>query len=332
MTPALITASTLRRAFLRSSQRRSFSAIPLNLNLKEDGAASQTLRGCGQVIFLGNASQGAAVLAGLAIGDPTLAAFALGGGAWCTALARSTLKEGDEATNNGLHAYNGVLVGAAFYTFLGPNPLTIAGATLVGSTGAFALTRALGATYPFGPQWTYAFNAATIGGLMTAKMLAPPVPETATDSSVAETAIELSDLIHSPLTGVSQIFLINSPLSGAALLGAIAMASPVAAAHAGAGAAIGTAVGVASGVDYATIANGLVGFNPCLTSLSVAVFFPTLSLGQVALSTGGAVGTTMVSSAMGPLVMETFGTPAFTLPFCLVATATYGIGKSMKLK
>jgi urea transporter len=167
---------------------------------------------------------------------------------------------------------------------------------------------------------------------MMTKMLAPKVPETATDSSVAEIALELSDLIYSPLTGVSQIFLINSPISGAALLGAIAMTSPVAAVHAGAGAAIGTAVGVASGVDYGTIANGLVGFNPCLTSLSVAVFFPTLSLGQVALSTGGAVGTAVVSHAMGPVVMETCGTPAFTLPFCLVATATYGIGKAMELK
>lgn len=327
----MLCATLFRRSHL-CVQRRSFSFIPPNLNLKEDSAASQTLRGCGQVIFLGNSSQGAAVLTGLAIGDPTLAVCALGGGAWCTALARATLKEGDESTNSGLHAYNGVLVGAAFSVFLGPDPLIVAGATVLGSTGAFALTRALGATYPFGPQWTFAFNAAAIGGLITAKLLAPPTSSMPpAQVVVAETALELSDLIYSPFTGVSQIFLVNSPISGAILLGSIAMTSPVAAAHALTGAAIGSVMGISSGADFAAIADGLWGFNPCLTSLSVAIFFPTVSVGQVILSAGGAVGTTMLTSAMGPIVMSTLGTPAFTLPFCFAATATYGIGKAMKL-
>ena len=178
--------SIFRHSFIRIS-RRYFPGIPHNLNLKEGSAISQTLRGCGQVVFLGDASQGATVLAGLAIGDPTLAAFAFGGGAWCTALSRVMLNEGDEPTNNGLHAYNGVLVGAAFSVFLGPNPLTIAGATIVGSTGTFALSRVLGAYYPFGPQWTFAFNAVAIGGLMTSNLVAPvSIMKPAVDDIVVE--------------------------------------------------------------------------------------------------------------------------------------------------
>ena len=324
--------SIFRHSFIRIS-RRYFPGIPHNLNLKEGSAISQTLRGCGQVVFLGDASQGATVLAGLAIGDPTLAAFAFGGGAWCTALSRVMLNEGDEPTNNGLHAYNGVLVGAAFSVFLGPNPLTIAGATIVGSTGTFALSRVLDAYYPFGPQWTFAFNAVAIGGLMTSNLVAPvSIMKPAVDDIIVERALGLSDLMYSPLTGVSQIFLVNSPISGAVLLGAIAISSPLAATHAGIGAMIGTGLGVFTSADYVTIAHGLWGFNPCLTSLSVAIFFPTLSVGQLALSTGGAVCTALLSSSIGPIVMNTFGTPAFTLPFCFVATATYGIGRAMKLK
>ena len=326
--------SFVRHSFIRLSARY-FSGIPPNLNLKEASSVSQTLRGCGQVIFLSDTSQGATVLAGLTIGDPTLTVVAVGGGAWCTALSRVMLKKGDESTTHGLHAYNGVLVGATVSVFFGPCPLlTMAGVTVVGSTVAFALTRVMGAYYPLGPQWTFAFNAVAIGGLVTSKVVAPVTiaMPAAVEVVIAERVPEVSDLLFSPLTGVSQIFLVNSPTTGAVLLGAIAMRSPLAAVHAGIGAAIGTGVGIVVGADYTTIANGLWGFNPCLTSLSVAMFFPTLSVGQLALSTGGAVSTALLSTVIGPIVMNIFGTPAFTLPFCFAATATYGIGKAMKLK
>jgi urea transporter len=293
------------------------------------------------VIFLGDAAQGAAVCMALAIGDPMLSFHALGAGAWCTTLSRVMTK--DDA-KDGLHAYNGVLVGCASSVFMGPDPLQMVGATLVGSAAAFGVTRGLASVYPFGPQWTYAFNITAIGGLASyRRYVLQEMPSSSTHDTIVDTVVtsmtnipteqvlSMTGLLSTPLTGVSQIFLVNNPLSGAFLLAAIGYSSPVAMLHAAMGSTIGALVGVGIGADVTTVVDGLYGFNPCLTSLSVAIFFPNLSIGQVALSAGGAAGTAILAHSLIPILMEMLGTPAFTLPFCLAATATYGIGKAVKL-
>ena len=76
-----------------------------------------------------------------------------------------------------------------------------------------------------------------------------------------------------PLVGVSQIFVVNDALSGAAILAAIALYSPQCAAHTLMGSAVGMGTALACGAPAAEIGMGLWGFNSALTALAVSVFF-----------------------------------------------------------
>lgn len=96
------------------------------------------------------------------------------------------------------------------------------------------------------------------------------VPTMYQATGVAVTAL---DWALSPLVGISQIFVVENAVSGALVLGGIAVYSKEAAAHTLLGSSIGVATGVAMGADPSAITAGLWGFNPALTSLAVSVFF-----------------------------------------------------------
>ena len=64
---------------------------------------------------------------------------------------------------------------------------------------------------------------------------------------------------------------VNDALSGAMILGAIGLYSPMAAVHTFAGSSMGVASALALGAPAAEIGSGLWGFNPALTSLAVSV-------------------------------------------------------------
>ena len=85
--------------------------------------------------------------------------------------------------------------------------------------------------------------------------------------------VTAQDWALSPLVGISQIFVVESAISGALILAGIAVYSKEAAAHTLLGSTIGVATGVAMGADPSAITAGLWGFNPALTSLAVSVFF-----------------------------------------------------------
>ncbi len=89
----------------------------------------------------------------------------------------------------------------------------------------------------------------------------------------SEAAVTAVDWALSPLVGISQIFVVQNALSGALILGGIAVYSKEAAAHTLLGSSIGVATGVVMGADPSAITAGLWGFNPALTSLAVSVFF-----------------------------------------------------------
>ena len=88
-----------------------------------------------------------------------------------------------------------------------------------------------------------------------------------------EAAVTAVDWALSPLVGISQIFVVENAISGALILGGIAVYSKEAAAHTFLGSSIGVATGVVMGADPSAITAGLWGFNPALTSLAVSVFF-----------------------------------------------------------
>lgn len=277
--------------------------------------ADETLRGIGQVIFLNSPASGAVTLAALTYGDPWLGAMALLGTITATATARA-LRLDAGAISGGLMGYNGCLVGCAFSVFLGAGPMSTAVATVAGAAASVPIAAALKPACGSVPQFTLAFNIATLSALFAVRPLAGAPPA---DAAASICALEW---LCSPLVGISQIFVVNDALSGAALLGAIGLYSPACAAHTLLGSCVGVATAVACGAPHTEIAMGLWGFNPALASLAVSVFF-VASPHSYALATGSAAASAVLFGGAKVAMGGAFAVPALTLPFCAVAASCH---------
>jgi len=288
-------------------------------------------RGVGQVIFLNSPQSGKILGLGLAIGDPYLAGLAALG--TVTATASATAAGLDEASiKDGLLGYNGCLVGCAFAVFGSPSIIAATTATIVGAAAtpfvAVSMKEAMGSV----PQWTFAFNFVTLASLLRTRPLLPLTPvdgggegaiEAATSSDSSSSL--LLDVVTSPFTGISQIFVVQSALSGAVILGGIGSYSPLLAVHAIGGSTLGTLVGALSGASLEELGMGLYGFNSALTSMAVGVFF-VHSTPTMLLSAGGAAATASLFGAM-KTVFGVYGSPCLTLPFCFTMSGCYMLQK-----
>ena len=276
----------------------------------------EVLRGVGQVVFCNSAASGALMLAALFKGDPWLGTLATIGTVSATATAKAfNLDSG--AVANGLTGYNGCLVGCAFSVFMGTDAWTLptAVAAAVAAGGSTLLTVPLKMACGSVPQFTLAFNMATLSVLAFVRPLwefSPPPDPSA--------VVGITNWLCAPFVGVSQIFVVNDPIAGAMMLGAIGLYSPQCAALTLMGSAIGAGTGALLGASHFDIANGLWGFNAALTSLAVGVFFvPKMEM--YALAGSGAVASTLVFGGAKGVVAAGLGIPVCTLPFCAVASA-----------
>ena len=272
-----------------------------------------TTRGIGQVIFLNSTKSGQVILLSLAVGDPTLAAYAALGAVTATTTAKFIGLD-KNALNDGLWGYNGALIGCAASVFVPFFPYAVA-STLVGAAITPVLSASLKSATSI-PQWTWSFNFIALTSLLQTR----PLIEGA-DSTSAESVTGMLELALSPLVGISQIFVVNSHLTGAGIVGAIGMYSPKLAVHALRGSLTGCLVGLLSGADMSEVAMGLYGYNSALASMAVGTFFVN-SRQTVVLSAMGAAASAALFGAMQP-VFGMHGVPCLTLPFCTVASACY---------
>jgi urea transporter len=286
-------------------------------------------KGVGQVLFLNSKTSGQILLASLAIGDPYLAVWATLGTLTSTATAQSLSLSSKVMMENGLYSYNGCLVGCATSVFLASTQMTTS--SLVLATAAGTVTGAAAATIvtailskhvcPPMPQWTLAFNIVTLTALLRIQPLASSAGSTAVDVVTPTTL--WSDVLLSPLTGLSQIFVVESAMTGVGIVAAIASYSPALAAHTLMGTTIGSLMGaLVYQVPLADVAAGLWGYNAALTSLGVGVFFIP-SWQCTALSVTGAMATSVVFGSMLPAFTAT---PCLTLPFCVTMSACWMLG------
>jgi urea transporter len=331
----------VRCAPLSTDQREEPPSADDETSTPIPAALRDNLVGMGQVVFCNSAASGGLIVTGLMAHDvatgsfPILASMSLLSLCSATATARVAGID-DDMVSNGLASYNGALVGCAFTVFL-PETLptaALAAASAAGGATTSILAVALKNTLTM-PQWTFAFNFTTLPALLYVQPFNKP---TAADSSSADTAAAVvaevaatqpttAEWITSPLVGISQIFVVESALSGALILAGIAVYSRECAAHTLLGSSVGIATGVALGVDPSALTAGLWSYNPALTSLAVSVFFVP-SPATLALSVGGAATTTALASGLGP-VFGTFGSPALTLPFCLGVSGCYMLRDSI---
>jgi len=289
--------------------------------------------GTGQVIFLNSSYSGKILLASLFVGDPFTATMAALGTTTSTITAQSVMKLDETTTHNGLLSYNGCLVGCATAVFIAPHSALSIPITVVGAAASTAVTQILSKTVQQ-PQWTIAFNLVTLTALLRVQPLSSTTTGSdeiaATAAAAATVPTSTLDVLLSPLTGLSQIFVVQSAVSGAGIVAAIATYSPQLAAHAVIGSLTGTLVGGAVyGAPAADLAAGLWGFNAALTSMGVAVFFvPTVQ--SNVLSVAGAAATASVFGALSTVFGTVLGCPCLTLPFCITMSGCYLLGSSSK--
>ena len=276
-----------------------------------------TTRSIGQVIFLNSSKSGSVILGSLFIADPTLAAFATLGAATSVATA-NILKLDETWTKDGLHGYNGALIGCASTVFATSLPFVTLG-TLAGAVTTPVLSASLRNVSTV-PQWTFSFNFVMLSSLMKTRPLLVD-----SDSPMVESAVEkassFTDVLTSPLTSLSQIFVVDSSLSGAGILAATSLYSPGLALHALGGGLTGCLVGLLLG-DVSDVTAGLWGYNSALTSMAIGAFYVDSDRARV-LSCGAAAGTAVLFGGMST-VMGSYGVPCLTLPFCSMATGEFG--------
>ncbi|MGK3757401.1 MAG: urea transporter [Bacillariaceae sp.] len=229
----------------------------------------------------------------------------------------------------------GCLVGCAAAVFGSPSITAATTATIIGAAATPFVAVSLKETMGSVPQWTFAFNIVALTSLLRTRplLVAPSSPDIVDEGIMTGVVVEssttvsassssfITDIITSPLTGISQIFVVQSTLSGAIIVGGIGSYSPLLAVHAVGGSAIGTLVGATSGAPLADLTMGLYGFNSALTSMAVGVFF-VHSTPAMLLSAGGAAATASLFGAMST-VFGVYGSPCLTLPFCLTMSSCY---------
>ena len=310
----------------------------------------------GQVIFLGSPASGAVLYTSLAFGDPKLSLFAALG--TITANATSKMLGLDKSMyNTGLWGYNGALIGCAASVF-GPAayyPYTTLLTTVLGAAATPIVCAALKSTvHTSSPQWTWSFNIVALSSLLIQqhKLLQPAASsivttETTTtmttsgfdniqtyistihDVGTAHLTTYIDPILLSPLTGISQIFVVNSPFTGLGIVACTALYSPMLAVHALGGASMGCLVGYyasSGGADMTAITDGLWGYNSALASMAVGVFYVNAA-STIVLSAVSAAGAAALFGLLGPIFDTYGGVPCLTVPFCTVASATYILGK-----
>jgi len=225
--------------------------------------------------------------------------------------------------NDGLWGYNGVLIGCAASVF-GPAYLPhVVLSTLLGSAATPILSASLKNAISM-PQWTWSFNIVALTSLMRSRPLLESNSSTSTADAmevVTTTTPGYLDIISSPLLGISQIFVVGSPLTGAGILGSIYMYSPKLSYHALGGSITGCLVGILSGTDLNDVALGLWGYNSALCSMAVGNFF-VHSRQTMILSASSAVASAALFGGL-QILFGAHGIPCLTLPFCTVASACY---------
>lgn len=307
----------------RDDEKTKAEQNTTSITATNKAAVDATATSLGQVIFLNSSKSGLGILASLAIGDPTLAAYA-GLGAYTATITAKSIGLNQRSCQDGLFGYNGALIGCATSVF-GPSFLPVGVAyTMLGASATSALCASLNKVLSQ-PQWTWSFNIVALTSLLRWKPLEQPAVEAITTADAAATSLSNSagvmDFVTSPLIGISQIFVVNSALTGVGIIGSIGMYSPKLGVHALGGSTLGCLVGLLFGADPSDVINGLWGYNSALASMAVGTFF-VHSREAVALSAGSAAASAALFGALQP-VFGGLGAPCLTLPFCAVTSACY---------
>ena len=289
-------------------------------------AVKYTLRGSGQVMFQESAWTGLLFLIGIFWGSYECGVPQVGWGA-AVGLIVSTLAgyilPGDASQGSqGLYGFNGILVGCAFPTFLPDTWIMWAALVLcamattwvrTGFNNVMAPWKVNSLTFPFVfMTWMFLFAARELSALEPTTLSTASL--TATLSGTLDTSF--GHLVAYWLKGISQVFLVNSWVTGIFFLVGLALCSRAAAIWAAIGSAEALALAILFRADPASIASGLFGFSPVLTAIALGCTFYKVNVRSAIWTIVGVAVTFFIQAGMDA-VMVPYGLPTLTGPFCI---------------
>lgn len=305
------------------------SNLKLNEELRRLDALEHlriVLRGAGQVMFQPSAWTGLLFLAGIFWGaysshTPEVAWGALLGLVVAT-LTGYMIDMPSNDGRQGLWGFNGVLVGCAFPTFLGNTvwvwiALVLCSAMTVwvrtAMNNVMAPWRVNSFTFPFVfCTWIFILAARAMNSMPPEHLPDPTLPEVF--SSVTD--LHFKNLIIYCLKGISQVFLVESWVTGLFFLVGLAISSPIAALTAFGGSALALLVALIFGTSGIETAHGMYGFSAVLTALAIGVVFYKPNLHSALWATIATIVTVFVQAAMNVLLLP-LGIATLTAPFCI---------------
>lgn len=286
-----------------------------------------TLRGAGQVMFQQSAWTGLLFLAGIFWGayechTPAVAWGALVGLVAST-LAGMIINERFVEGIDGLWGFNGILVGCAFPTFM-DNCWQMWVALIFcsmlttwvrhGFNNVMAPWKVNSLTFPFVfCTWMFLLASRYMFG-MEGDDLSKPVLDLVDTNTTLD--MSFGALVTYWLKGVSQVFLINSWVTGVIFLVGLAVCSRAAAFYAALGSAISLVIAIAYGANPSSIANGLFGFSPVLTAIAIGCTFYSITWKSAIWAVAATVATVFIQAGMDALMLP-YGIPTLTGPFCI---------------
>lgn len=285
------------------------------------GFVGSMFRGAGQVMFQNSVWTGLLFLAGIfwgaySAGHGTVAWGALAG-LFVSTLAGHILALPASEGRQGLWGFNGILVGCAFPTFMGGTVWMWIALALCAALTTWVRTGLNNVMKPWKiNSLTFPFVMCTWIFLLAARdMYSLPILHSASSAAPA-VEVGILDWVQYWLRGISQVFLIDSWVTGLLFLAGLLAANPWAALWAGIGSAVAMAAASAFKVSTAAVAAGMYGFSPVLTAVALATVFHKPGWGSALWAALGIVVTVFVQAAMNVLLSPA-GIATLTAPFCI---------------
>ena len=281
------------------------------------GSWGSALRSFSQVIFINHPLSGALLLLAFLIQSPWMALLAVLGMAAANAVS-ILLNLGQSLRDQGIHGFNGALVGCAAAVLSDSSSVKDAGliAVLVAFGGGLTtlmleLWRRRFHRRGDPPALTLPFCLITWG---LVALVSPRMPDTIETVKVAASPTAAQVLAIGLPHSFGQVFLCSDLVSGWLVLLAVAIASPIAAALGACGALVGMLTALAGGTDTAAVAQGLWGYNGVLVAIALGGIFHVPGRRTLVLALMGAGLASLLQALQGRLMGNL---PALTLSFVI---------------
>jgi len=281
------------------------------------------LHGPSQIYFQANIITGILVLAAFVIADwrmGVLAAIGAVGGM----LGGRAVGFPPSSVEAGMQSFCGTLVGAAVFAALGGDAWWSYVLAFVGGLVTGPVTWLVNALFTKTPLKVYNLPYTTAPFVIVATIIALSTVSLAVKSSPSDLPDEpVAAFFLSLLTNVSQVVLVDNPISGAVILVGLFIASWKVGLAAVMGSVVGTLTAIAMGESWNEIANGLANYSGVLTAIALAVTFLKSSTGSWLYSLPWIVVTAVVTLLMHRAGLETYTWPYILTTWVALIVAHY---------